>query len=140
MWVRAVKRLRRAYWRWARRYSGEMCQGCERPVRLGIASYWRASDELWNKIVGRPSGVLCPRCFTEKARGMGVRVAWLAMVEVEWDSRWQAERDEPMFSMPALDPTLSGGAPDQRGRRKGRRWWLRSKTAKCGDSEGNTPS
>src|ERR1035437_700379 len=83
----------------------EMCQDCGRPVKHSLDGYWRASDELWNTVVGEPGwreqlgeyaylgvpGTLCPRCFYEEAERRGLRVAWLAVSADEYDAH--ARRD-----------------------------------------------
>jgi hypothetical protein len=56
-------------------YDGEICEDCNRPVRRGILSYWRAPDELWAKVMGEGStAIVCPACFTARA---GCEVAWV---------------------------------------------------------------
>lgn len=43
------------------------CQSCG-----GINPVWSADNELWNKVVGSPYGILCPTCFVKKANEMDI--------------------------------------------------------------------
>jgi hypothetical protein len=86
-----MKALREFYWTRIRRYDGEICQDCGNAVRHHTGSCWRTSEEVWNAVMGRATGILCPPCFTKRARAVGVRVLWEAMPEAEWDARWQHE-------------------------------------------------
>jgi hypothetical protein len=55
-------KLHRFYWRYVRRYDGEICQDCGRPVRV----VWNAPDALWFLVMGGPGGILDPVCFAKK--------------------------------------------------------------------------
>lgn len=84
--------LRRWYWIFVRRHETEICE-CGRPVGPCTGSWWEADDDLWISVAepthisegkhGRRigNGVLCPPCFTAKARAKGVWVHWRAVVE-----------------------------------------------------------
>lgn len=86
--MKALTSMRRWYWRHVRRYAYEMCDCCGHPVasrafglihedeELAPRTYWFADNHVWNRVVGSEVGVLCPRCFTEKAEAMGVPVGW----------------------------------------------------------------
>jgi hypothetical protein len=68
-------------------YRGEVCEDCGFPVAFFVRSYWVAGNDLWNKIVGtddNPRGegvILCPPCFTGRAREQGKHVHWRAEIE-----------------------------------------------------------
>lgn len=55
----------------------EICQRCG----FQVAVVWRASDELWERIVGRPGGVLCVKCFDELCKQRGLFLYWRASIE-----------------------------------------------------------
>lgn len=55
------------------------CDDCGLPTPYATGSYWLASDELWDAVVGTPALVLCPPCFTERAENRGVTVSWRAV-------------------------------------------------------------
>jgi hypothetical protein len=63
-------------------YRGETCEDCGFPVSFFVRSYWSADNDLWNDVIGteeNPCGegvVLCPPCFTVRAREQGVHVHW----------------------------------------------------------------
>jgi hypothetical protein len=69
-------------------YRGEVCEDCGFPVAFFVRSYWFAPNDLWNEVVGtedNPRGeghVLCPPCFTGRAREHGKHVHWRAEVSV----------------------------------------------------------
>lgn len=86
--------IRAFWWRRIRRYAYEICQSCGRPVGKGIGgTYWRAPDEIWAAVAGwdgwdrdcgelaylGPPGTMCPRCFTESADALGIRISWKAV-------------------------------------------------------------
>lgn len=67
----------RPRWLWnALTYSYEICFDCGGKVGPHTDSYWLADDALWNEIMGGPSGVVCPPCFTKRCRSAGVHVYW----------------------------------------------------------------
>lgn len=69
----------RAFWHVViRGYVYEVCS-CGRPVSAAIRTYWLAPNSLWEQVNGRSEGVLCPRCFADRAEAQGVTVAWLGM-------------------------------------------------------------
>ena len=47
----------------------ETCQECGRRHHL----LWHSPQPLWDELIGRPGGILCPRCFDAKARATGWR-------------------------------------------------------------------
>lgn len=59
------------------------CEECGQRVNQTCGSYWLATDELWNELVGRTDIVLCIPCFTERARVAGRPVWWTPMFESE---------------------------------------------------------
>lgn len=75
-WRTRKAALRGLWWTFVRRYPGEVCEHCGRPVAQGIATSWRAPDALWKRVVGSSHGTLCPRCFTVAARAFGVSLRW----------------------------------------------------------------
>lgn len=54
------------------------CRDCAVPTSYAIGSYWLADDDLWNRVVGDNSIVLCPACFHDRAEAQGVAVSWRA--------------------------------------------------------------
>ena len=50
---------------------GERCQACGRRYD----TVWRAPDSLWARVSGE-AGTLCPKCFDEKARALGISLYW----------------------------------------------------------------
>lgn len=50
-----------------------VCQNCHRENIV-----WSAENELFNKINGSPNGVLCPKCFENKAEEKGVKIIFEA--------------------------------------------------------------
>lgn len=75
-----MRRLRRWYWQHVRRYRGEICDRCGRPVARGIGwqTYWGASDITWRRVMGDTSKIVCPACFTRQGRRSGYPVKWSA--------------------------------------------------------------
>lgn len=76
---RDVTWLRALWWRHVIRWETEICNDCGRPVARWIVAWWRADDALWDRLVGDPNVVLCPRCFGEIAREQGVPIRWEAV-------------------------------------------------------------
>ena len=33
---------------------------------------WYAPNELWNEVMGSPNGIICPKCFQDKAQAKGI--------------------------------------------------------------------
>src|SRR5271154_402062 len=52
---------------------GERCQDCGRPFVL-----WRAPDALYEHVYGSLRGILCPACFSRRARAKGIAVRFIA--------------------------------------------------------------
>ena len=50
----------------------EICQNCGKKY----LTVWQAPDWLWEKVMGRESGLLCMNCFDEKAREEGFGLYW----------------------------------------------------------------
>lgn len=61
----------RALARVARRDFGEQCQNCGRGYLL-----WWVYGGMWERLLGRSSGTLCPRCFTAIAAKAGLTLQW----------------------------------------------------------------
>lgn len=59
-----------------RRYYSELCQECGRPYPF----MWWSPQPLWDELMPSYGGLLCPRCFDQKATAAGVRVQWTPMV------------------------------------------------------------
>ena len=51
----------------------EICQDCGRHFVL-----WWAQGDLWRQVYGSDSGILCPACFSRKARAAGIVVLFEA--------------------------------------------------------------
>jgi hypothetical protein len=52
------------------------CRDCRRTYYQRMGSYWLADDELWAKVVGGEQVALCPACFAERARKVGLHIHW----------------------------------------------------------------
>lgn len=65
-------------------YDGEYCNDCGMPVAFYVRTFWSASNELWNRVVGtidNPRGegiILCPPDFVTRAKERGIHVCWKA--------------------------------------------------------------
>ncbi len=55
------------------KHFGETCQECGRRYCWTV---WHAPDWLWLELIGKHSGLLCPRCFDDKASAAGYRLYW----------------------------------------------------------------
>jgi hypothetical protein len=92
-----MSQVRERYWRFVRRYDGELCQLCARPYP---ESLWGATDRLWSEVVGIGLGLLCPCCFGELAEEGGVLLKWKPVVlarrdsEGAWNTELSEDRDE----------------------------------------------
>lgn len=64
--------LRYAWWTFARRYFGELCQDCGRPY---IDTIYRVPDDVWDAFHGS-ANLLCPRCLSRRADKAGVMLVW----------------------------------------------------------------
>lgn len=49
-----------------------LCNRCGLKNVIG----WSAPNELWNRVVGSPNGILCPQCFVQRAERVGERGPW----------------------------------------------------------------
>lgn len=57
----------------------ETCDDCGRGYGRLI---WTAPDELWALLHERaPGGLLCPGCFSDRARALGLFIRWIPRVE-----------------------------------------------------------
>lgn len=85
-------RVRFLWWELIAGYGYEMCQDCGGRVMPHTDSWWHTDDELWIEVVepehieeGRErrigGGVLCPPCFTKRARAKGIHVFWHARLD-----------------------------------------------------------
>ena len=63
------------------RHYGETCQECGRRYCWTV---WHAPDALWLELMGRSSGLLCPRCFTAKAHEAGHRLFWSCSTDTHY--------------------------------------------------------
>lgn len=51
----------------------DYCQQCG-----GKNIVWSADNDLWNKVIGSPNGIICPQCFEKKAEESAVSVIFRA--------------------------------------------------------------
>lgn len=51
----------------------DCCQRCG-----GKNVVWSAPNDLWNAIIGKPDGILCPPCFEERAEEKGISIIFNA--------------------------------------------------------------
>jgi len=61
----------------------EFCDTCG--IRQPLV--WYAADAVWLRVTGDPGGVLCPRCFAEKAVRAGLFIRWVPQIDSERDAR-----------------------------------------------------
>ena len=54
----------------------EFCNDCG--VRQPLI--WRADNALWLQVYGSVGGVLCPKCFSRRARDLGMLIEWTPTV------------------------------------------------------------
>jgi hypothetical protein len=47
----------------------------------GDLTYWLTDDDLWDRVVGDDTIVLCPRCFTDRSSDAGISISWRAVIE-----------------------------------------------------------
>jgi hypothetical protein len=59
-----------------------MCDDCDNPVAKKMGSYWTAPDDMWNKVVGNNTTILCPGCFFWRATYNLVPIHWEAVETV----------------------------------------------------------
>lgn len=55
------------------------CSDCEQPYFERLGSYWLTDDALWYAVVSRDDVALCPACFVDRARRLGVHLHWVAV-------------------------------------------------------------
>ncbi len=64
---------------------GEICQSCGSAVTV----IWAVKDKDWRELIGGPGGILCPRCFTDRAARRGEAFAFLAVPFTQgWSTEW----------------------------------------------------
>ena len=61
----------------ALKHPEEICERCGNENVPG----WYAPNDLWNRVVGCPNGILCPQCFVQQAEAAGERGPWLLTSE-----------------------------------------------------------
>lgn len=74
--------IKRFYYINLLKYSGEICDDCNKPVAKNIGSYWVAKNSLWNEVVNDgmlSPKVLCPLCFFKRATYERVPMHWEAI-------------------------------------------------------------
>jgi len=64
----------------------ELCDECGRRYERGLARdrhffIWHAPQPLWDALMHRHGGCLCPDCFNRKADAAGYRLTWVPIVE-----------------------------------------------------------
>lgn len=59
-------------------WEGEVCNDCHKRYDRTI---WWAPDELWLQLVGCSGGTLCPGCFDDRAKAIGLFLRWVPQVE-----------------------------------------------------------
>lgn len=45
------------------------CQKCKLPNPV-----WYAPNEIWNSVIPDRIGIICPKCFQDKAEEMGINI------------------------------------------------------------------
>jgi hypothetical protein len=91
------------------------CADCGVPTSEATGSYWLASDELWARVVGDDSIVLCPRHFHDRAEQRGILVSWRAIEEAGPSERELDERLAEIYPQLSDEPRAVRRAP----------WWRR---------------
>ena len=77
-----MRTFRRWYWRSLRRYPGEICELCGRPVATTTGpTWWWAPDDVWRRVVDPTIEVLCIPCFATQAVHHNYCVSWFAVPE-----------------------------------------------------------
>ena len=51
----------------------DYCELCGR-----LNPVWTSDNKLFNRINGGPNGIICPVCFQNKAKGLGITVMFYA--------------------------------------------------------------
>jgi hypothetical protein len=65
---------------------GETCEVCGKKY----LTVWKVSDDLWSRVTGHPdSGLMCPRCFDNRAWEEGIELYW------ECGEDWKAKPAQP---------------------------------------------
>ena len=49
----------------------DICTDCGGPNVV-----WHAPNDLWNRVMGGEGGILCPRCFIQRAKADGINEVW----------------------------------------------------------------
>jgi hypothetical protein len=87
-----MAKLRFVWWAVICFYRYEMCHDCGGRVMPHTRSWWETDNDLWIEVVAPKhieigkthrvgGGVLCPPCFTDRARAKGISISWHARVE-----------------------------------------------------------
>lgn len=63
-------------------FDGETCDDCGGRYERTI---WTAPDELWIQLVGREGGLLCPPCFDDRAKAVGLFLRWVPHAEMRFE-------------------------------------------------------
>lgn len=74
-------RLRAAWYVGVRLADGEICYDCGRPVSKWAGSWWKASDQLWERVNGHAGGIKCQACFVQRCHEKCITVYWMAVTE-----------------------------------------------------------
>lgn len=76
--------------RTANSHPEDFCQQCGGPNFV-----WFAANDVWNKVIPERVGVLCPRCFAERAKRVGFGVAWELVPQREPAAGIKSEEGPP---------------------------------------------
>jgi hypothetical protein len=71
------------------------CSDCGESYYERMGGYWLTDDEMWQYVVGDSTLVLCPRCFSRRARRAGRSVRWLAIDDTHPSDSGSLANDEP---------------------------------------------
>ena len=69
---------------------------------------WSAPNELWNIVVGSPDGILCPRCFQDKADEKGITVHTVVDVSQQKEAEMPVGRITQLSDKPFLQKPPDG--------------------------------
>lgn len=73
-WKAVAQGLARKLWPVAAIPDGHPEAICERCGGPNVV--WFAPNDLWNRVIGSPEGIVCPRCFVLAAEAKGIDEIW----------------------------------------------------------------
>lgn len=71
-------------------WDGERCHDCNKRYDRTI---WHAPDDLWLRIMGGEGGLLCPPCFDDRCKSLGLFLIWRPEVQEGVAHRFAIEQE-----------------------------------------------